>query len=102
MLPPTVSSLVKVIKLVAQKLHDAQGALKDDLSQMQQRCNEAKKKLEGSWTQLRALQEQVYVQSMLRQGSEKTQVAEEAFAETTVAEAPFLKGIELQAEEAEE
>jgi len=101
-LPTIASGLIKVMKLVGQKLTTAQGALKEDLTQMQQRCDTARKKLETARTQLRSLQEQVYVQSVLRQGLEKTQAAEEAFAETSAAEAPFLKGEDMTIFEAEE
>lgn len=94
-IPGVLSSLTSVLKFVEQRILSAQGALKDDLSQMQERGKESKRKLESFRAELQGQLEQIQVRSVLQQGLDKTEAAEEALAQTTIAETPFLKGEEL-------
>lgn len=94
-LPPVATSLQGALRLLEQRLQNAQGALKEDLVQMQERGKESKTKLDAFKAQLKEQLERLQAEALLKQGQEKTQAAEEALAQTTDAEAPFLKGVEV-------
>jgi len=100
--PPVLANLDKALKQVEMKMRVAQGALKQDLQQMQDRGMESKKKLEAFRMQCRTLLEKSQLKELLKQGLEKTLAAEEALSQTEEAEEPFIKGMELEGTEATE
>jgi len=62
-LPPVTASLTSIMKLLDQRLQDAPADVKKDLTQMQERGLEAKKKLDAFRVELRAQLDQLEVHS---------------------------------------
>jgi len=102
-LAPVMHSLTTAMKFVEERMQGAQGALKDDLSQMQERGKETEKRVSSFRLQLRSKMDQLQLQNLLSQGLEKTQHAEDLLEKTVSAETPLVKGLdELEKEEASE
>lgn len=89
---PVMSSLANAMRFVDQRIKTAQGVLKEDLLQMQERGKESKMKLDGLRAKLRDQQEQTQVLSALQRALELTAAAEEACQKMADAEGPFLLG----------
>lgn len=97
---PVTASLAGAMKIIEQKMLKAEGSLKSDLTQMEERGQASKTKLEELRLQLRNQLEQVQAQTILKQGSEKAEAAELSLQKAEEAEGPFLKGLELEGAEA--
>merc|ERR1740129_1877707 len=89
------SSLQGAIKFVKQRIQSAKGSLKEELSQMQERGAESKRKLDKFRELLRTKTEEVQQQLVLRRSLDKTLKAEKSLEQIKLAETPFLKGIDL-------
>jgi len=91
---PVMTTLDGVMKFVEKNLSCASGTLKEDLEDMQKRGTESRNKLDEFRVQLVEKVEQIAVQTMLQHGLDRVTVAEEALQQMTIAETPFLKGVE--------
>lgn len=91
---PVISKVTNAMRFVEQRIKTAQGALKEDLLQMQARGIESKNKLDGMKDKLRIQLEQTLALRALRRALELTAAAEEGCRKMSEAEWPFLKGEE--------
>lgn len=93
-MPTVLTSLLGALKFCEQKAASATGSLKQDLIQMKQRGDESKKKVEAFKLRLQADADQGKLEALVNFCAEKIKEAEESIEQLTVAETPFLKGVE--------
>lgn len=92
---PAKAGVENCLRNVDQKLRTADGAMKDELTQMREKAMAAKKKLDAVITVLRRQRESLTTKEMLKLATDKVDKAEESLGRCQEAEMPFLKGIEV-------
>merc|ERR1719401_205866 len=92
MMSPVLTTLLEAMKFVDTKAVAATGALKHDLTKVQERGREAKKKLEAFKVRMRTEADKIQLDVLVEQCKEKAQAAEKSTAQMDTAEEPIVKG----------
>jgi len=92
---PANQGLQAVLRIIEQRLQRADGAMRDELSEMRDRGNASKKRLDAITAKLKTQRDGLMVQDTILQVTEEVGRAEEAYLKCASAEMPFLKGLEV-------
>jgi len=95
LIQPAKAAIENLLRTIDQKLRQAEGALKEELSGAKDKNIALKKDLDGVIAVLTKQRQSAAMAETLRAASEKVDKAEASLAKCQEAEMPFLKGIEV-------